>query len=358
MRASVCGYGSILAAVVLSTGAAAAQTVPATPDTPFKLATFEAGGKVRVGMVIQDKADRILDLSEAGAHLTKEAKLPALAIPGEMRALIEQYGTVSPRLYQIANHYKAARLDGLPFAYDLAKVSLKAPIKYPYNLLAAAANYRQHAAEMGTDTGVDPDRDDPYFFAKSPRSCIVDPGTAYLIPKGRERIDWEGELAVIIGKPAFNLSREKALEYVFGYTILYDVSDRGGGKRAKPMFPGPDWFAGKSRDGAAPMGPYIVPKEFLPNTGNLRIVTKVNDRVVQDATTEDMIYDVPRQLRYLTSILTLYPGDVVSTGTPDGVGAARKPPEFLKPGDVVSIEIEGIGKLVTPIKAGSGPPTP
>jgi 2-keto-4-pentenoate hydratase/2-oxohepta-3-ene-1,7-dioic acid hydratase in catechol pathway len=358
MRFRCFGAAALSVALLVSLRAAAQTPVPATPDTPFKLATFEAQGKVRVGMVIKDRPDTIFDVSEAGAHLAREAKLAALPIPGEMRALIEQYGALSSRLYQIANHYQRAKLDGLGFAFDLAKVSLKAPIKYPYNLLAAAANYRSHAAEMGTDTGVDPDRDDPYFFAKSPRSCIVDPGTTYVIPEGRERIDWEGELAVVIGRPATRVRLDNALDHVFGFTIMFDVSDRGGATRAKPMFPGPDWFSGKSRDGAAPMGPFIVPKEFLPNHANLRILTKVNERVVQDGNSKDMIYDVPHQLRYITSIMTLYPGDVVSTGTPDGVGAGRKPPEFLKPGDVVSIEIEGIGKLVTPIQAGKTSTTP
>src|SRR5207249_6272095 len=113
-------------------------------------------------------------------------------------------------------------------------------------------------------------------------------------------------------------------------------------------------FSGKSRDRAAPFGPYIVPKEFLPNHGSLRIVTRVNGAVKQDGNSRDLIWDEAHMIRYLTSILTLYPGDVISSGTPDGVGAGRKPPEFLKPGDVVTIEIEGIGTLTTPMRAAAG----
>jgi 2,4-diketo-3-deoxy-L-fuconate hydrolase len=139
---------------------------------------------------------------------------------------------------------------------------------------------------------------------------------------------------------------------VFGYSIMYDVSDRGGtGRPTTGMFPGAYWFRGKSRDKAAPFGPLIVPKEFLPSRPTFRIVTKVNGVVKQDGNTEHFIWDESHMIRFLSSILTLYPGDVISTGTPDGVGAGRKPPEYLKPGDVVSIEIDGIGTLTTPMRA-------
>jgi 2-keto-4-pentenoate hydratase/2-oxohepta-3-ene-1,7-dioic acid hydratase in catechol pathway len=358
---TICGVAVVLAAAaVLPLVAGAGQAPSQSPNTPFKLATFEAGGQVRLGMVI---GTTVLDLAGANAHMQEKAKLPTMKLPTEMRALIESYATVAPRLYQIANDLKDQKPGG-SFAFDAGKVSFKAPIKYPYNLMAAAANYRNHANAMFSQPGgaggrpggagaidVDPDRDDPYFFAKSPRSCIVDPGTPYTIPAGRDKIDWEGELAIVMGKSAFNVSKANAHDYVFGYSILYDVSDRGGRTRAKPMFPGPDWFSGKSRDGGAPFGPVIVPKEFLPNHANLRIVTKVNDQVMQDGNTKDMIYDEAHQIAFLTSIMTLYPGDLISTGTPEGTGAERN--SFLKPGDVVTIDIEGIGTLTTPIRAGT-----
>ena len=327
------------------------------PETPFKLGTFEAQGKVRVGLVL---GSHILDISGANAHVVRKAGLSAVAIPGEMRELIEVYDRVSPRLYQIANFFKDAKLDGLPFVFDADNVSMKAPIKYPYNLLAIAANYKLHAGEMFPPGSpqqkaaleADPDKEDPVFFAKSPRSCIIDPGEAYAMPPGRN-IDWEGELAIVIGKPALNVTEASAHDYVFGYSIMYDVSDRGGsgGRPLTGMFPGTNWFRGKSRDKAAPFGPVIVPKEFLPTRPTFHIVTKVNGVVKQDGHTEHLIWDEPHMIRYLSSILTLYPGDVISTGTPDGVGAGRRPPEFLKPGDIVTIEIEGIGTLKTPMLA-------
>jgi 2-keto-4-pentenoate hydratase/2-oxohepta-3-ene-1,7-dioic acid hydratase in catechol pathway len=336
------------------------------PETPFKLATFEANGKQRIGLVM---GSRVLDVTRANTYLAQKTGIASVRLPDEMRALIEQYGTASKRLYQIANYFADEhKTVGLAFAYDFAKVSVKAPIKYPWNLLNLAANYKAHAEGMGAAgaqngggfdasaaSRIDPDRDGPIVFAKSPRSCIIDPGEAYLIPPGRTRIDWEGELAIVMGKQSYMISKENAHDAVFGYSILYDVSDRGGGKprRVVSMFPGTNWFDGKSIDGGAPFGPVIVPKEFLPNFNNLHLVTRVNGIVKQDARTSDLIWDEGHMIQYITSIMSLYPGDLISTGTPSGTGMERN--EFLKPGDVVEIEIEGIGTLRTPMDAGRGP---
>jgi 2-keto-4-pentenoate hydratase/2-oxohepta-3-ene-1,7-dioic acid hydratase in catechol pathway len=347
----------------LHANAAAASGAPEEqPATPFKLATFEAQGKVRVGMVL---ASRVLDIAAANAYVTEKSKLSAVQMPADMLQLISDYGRVSPRLYRIANVLGDGKTANLPFAFDVDKVSIKAPIKYPANVLCIAANYRLHAGEMFPPGSpqqkaaleADPDQQDPVFFAKSPRSCIIDPGDAFVMPPGRN-IDWEGELAIVIGKPALNVPEASAHDYVFGYSIMYDVSDRGGkGRPITGMFPGPNWFHGKSRDRSAPFGPFIVPKEFLPNHASLRIVTTVNGVVKQDGNTKNLIWDEAHMVRYLSSILTLYPGDVISSGTPDGVGAGRKPPEFLKPGDVVAIEIEGIGTLRTPMRTAAPQPS-
>jgi 2-keto-4-pentenoate hydratase/2-oxohepta-3-ene-1,7-dioic acid hydratase in catechol pathway len=347
---------ALAAALVAATADAQRSTPSDKPETPFKLATFEANGSPHVGIVL---GTRILDASQASTQLARQAGLPAMTIPGEMRELIEQYDRIAPRLYQVANAFKDPTADRMPFAYDASAVSIKAPIKYPYNLLALAANYKLHAGEMFPPGSAqqkaaieaDPDKEDPVVFAKSPRSCIIDPNEPFFIPPGRN-IDWEGELAIVIGKPARHVTEARAHDHVFGYSIMYDVSDRGGqGRPQTGMFAGPNWFRGKSIDRGAPFGPYIVPKEFLPNHANLRIVTKVNGAVKQDGNSQHLIWDEAHIIRYLSSILTLYPGDVISTGTPDGVGAGRRPPEFLKPGDVVTIEIEGIGTLTTPMRA-------
>jgi 2-keto-4-pentenoate hydratase/2-oxohepta-3-ene-1,7-dioic acid hydratase in catechol pathway len=357
----------IVVALALATFApvrAQRPVISTNPETPFKLATFQADGRTRVGLMV---GTRLLDIEGAQAAVVQELGLRGMPpMPREMRALIEDYDRIAPQLYRIANRYKDGSADTAPFAFRPDRVAILAPVKYPYNILAIAANYKLHAGEMFPPGSpqqkaaleADPDKEDPVFFAKSPRSCIIDPDEAYLMPPNRN-IDWEGELAIVIGKPALNVSEAKAHDYVFGYSIMYDVSDRGGpGRPLTGMFPGTNWFRGKSRDKSAPFGPFIVPKEFAPNPPHFRIVTKVNGVVKQDGNTSNWIWDEPHMIRYLTSILTLYPGDVISSGTPDGVGAGRKPPEFLKPGDVVTIEIEGIGTLRTPMKAAAQPSAP
>lgn len=373
----VYSWSALIATFALMTFAmgslASAQMISNAPETPFKLATFKVEGVERVGLVLGEK---ILDISGASDHLVALAQLESISIPSEMRALIEGYAAVNSRLYQIANYFADTMNSESSFAYDLASVSIQAPIKYPWNVLAAAANYKAHAVGMsdsaqdGADEpasgsgrrrgGFDPsriaeivpERDAPVMFAKSPRSCIIGPGEPYFIPPGRKRIDWEGELAIIIGKPAYLVAKEDAHDHVFGYSIMYDLSDRGGRTREVSMFPGPNWFDGKSTNRGAPFGPFIVPKEFLPNHENLRLVTRVNGKVMQDQTTADLIWNEANLIRFTTSIMMLHPGDVIATGTPSGTGAERG--EFLKVGDVVSIEIEGIGTLETPIEAYQG----
>ena len=272
----------------------------------------------------------------------------------------------------------------LPFAYDVTAVKVLAPIRYPWNLMAASANYKAHAQGMGTvgaggaptpppaaaaaapaarppaaggfdATAADrivPARDAPSMVATSPRSCLIDPNEPFDIVDGRGRTDYDGELAIVMGpRPAYRISREQALAYVFGYSIMQDLSDRGSERlREVTMFPGANWFDGKSIDRAAPFGPVIVPKEFLPKgPSDLRLVTRVNGEVMQDARTSTLIWSEPHLIAYVASRMTLYPGDVIVTGTPAGTGLERQ--KFLKPGDVVEIEVEGIGTLRTPFKA-------
>lgn len=366
-------------ALVTWTAAPEAQRAASTaPRTPFKLMTFDVAGTDRVGLVI---GDRVYDLDGANRHVAAQMKLAAMAMPRDMKALIEQYATVSPRLYQIANYFGARPTAKLPFAYDPAAVTVRAPIKYPWNLIAASANYKAHAQGMGQAgagqapgapatpaAGFDasaadrivPDRDAPVLFAKSPRSCIIDPNAPFYIVDGRARTDYEAELAVVMGpRPAYRVPREQALDYVFGYSIMQDISDRGSERlREVTMFPGTNWFDGKSIDRAAPFGPVIVPKEFLPKgPSDFRITTKVNGTLVQDSRTSNLIWSEAHLIAYVTSRMTLYPGDVIITGTPAGTGMERQ--VFLKPGDTVTVEVEGIGTLTTPFKALSEkPPAP
>lgn len=369
-------YGTAVISMACASGPSV-TTVSDRPDTPFKLATFEAAGQTRLGLVL---GSHVLDIAGANQRLTS-AGLSPMSMPADMRALIEQYATVAPRLYQIANYFNVNAPTGEAFAFEPAAVSFKAPIKYPWNLMAASANYKAHAEGMG-EAGVGqqapppaapqaapsrppagsfdasaasrvvPDRDAPIMFAKSPRSCIIDPNEPFFIVDGRQRTDYEGELAIVIGpRPAYRVPREQALDYVFGYSIMQDLSDRGSERlREVTMFPGANWFDGKSIDRAAPFGPVIVPREFLPaGPSDLRLTTRLNGEIVQDARTSNLIWSEPHLIAYVSSRMTLYPGDVILTGTPAGTGMERQ--KFLKPGDVVTVEVEGIGTLTTPFKA-------
>jgi len=347
----------LAASLLLITGAVLGDVPAAAPDTPFKLATFDTGGEMMVGLVL---GDSVLAIDGANAELTDAEDLPAIDIPNEMRLLIESYDDTRGRLYQIANYYADQDLAGKAFAYAMSDVHLNAPIKYPYNLLAVAANYQDHSAEMSRLFGnfnpepIDPDKSNPVLFAKSPRSSIIDPGSPFPIPPTTKVFDYENELAVVIGKAATRVTLENASDYIFGYTMMFDVSSRDNPDEPEEESTGFDfgvsWFEAKSRDNAAPMGPVITPKEFIADPTNLRIVTKVNGVTKQDGNSKDMIHNVAYLLRHATSILTLYPGDVLATGTPAGVGSAKRPPEFLDPGDEVEMWIEGIGTMVTPIE--------
>ena len=187
-----------------------------------------------------------------------------------------------------------------------------------------------------------------HLFTKSPRACLRATGEALVIPEGREKIDWELELASIIGKRATRIPRERAAKYIWGFGLILDMSDREMLSRKNAFF-NVDWFNAKTRDGFAPMGPCIVPAEFVPNHADLHMELRVNDHVMQDYSTRYMTHNVEELVEFITSIQTLEPGDIIATGTPPGVGKGRKPPVFLKPGDVMTAEIEGICSITTPI---------
>ena len=220
---------------------------------------------------------------------------------------------------------------------------LLAPIK-PVAILCIGLNFHQHAAE----TGLKPPKY-PVLFMKNPAS-INNPGDPVVIPKScfnPPEVDYEAELAVIIGKAAKNISAEQALNYVFGYTIANDISARRWQKKAGGM----QWTRSKSFDTFCPLGPTIITADEIPNPQNLQIKCNLNDKVMQDAVTSDMIFSVAEIIEYLSEETTLLPGTLILTGTPSGVGFARNPPVYLKPGDKVEITIKGIGSLVNPVVA-------
>ncbi len=213
---------------------------------------------------------------------------------------------------------------------------LLAPI-VPTDILCIGLNYREHAKEGGAKIP-----EIPMLFIKS-SNALNNPFDPILIPRRSSQIDYEAELAVVVGKAAKHVTRERALDYVFGYTCANDVSARDWQK--DPKLGGGQFARGKSFDGFCPLGPCIVTKDEIPNPNNLRIKCILNDQIMQDSTTADMIFDVLTLIESLSSTMTLRPGSVILTGTPSGVGFARTPPVWMKAGDTVVIELEGIGRL-------------
>ena len=217
---------------------------------------------------------------------------------------------------------------------------LLAPIQ-PVSILCVGLNYKRHAAETNA-----PLPKFPVHFMKSP-GAVQDPESPILIPRRlrSDKVDYECELAVVIGRTAKNVSREQAANFILGYTCANDVSARDWQKEAG----GGQWCRGKTFDTFCPLGPVLVTPDELPNPNALRITTRVNGETMQDWNTSDMIFDIPTIVEFLSASTTLLPGTVILTGTPHGVGMARNPPRFLASGDVVEIEIENIGTLRNPV---------
>jgi 2-keto-4-pentenoate hydratase/2-oxohepta-3-ene-1,7-dioic acid hydratase in catechol pathway len=222
----------------------------------------------------------------------------------------------------------------------LAIEKLLAPL-IPTDILCIGLNYREHAKESGSEIP-----ENPMLFIKA-SNTLNNPFDPVAIPKRSSDVDYEGELCVVIGKAAKDVSRKKALDYVLGYTCANDVSARDWQREKK--LGGGQFARGKSFDGFCPLGPWIVTRDEIPNPNALQLKTILNGKVMQDYTTADMIFDVPALIESLSSTMTLRPGAVILTGTPQGVGFARNPPVWMKAGDRVVVEIEKIGRLENPI---------
>jgi 2-keto-4-pentenoate hydratase/2-oxohepta-3-ene-1,7-dioic acid hydratase in catechol pathway len=357
---------------MLAAAATVAAGLTAQERVPFKLGTFDLKGRVFVGVVVRDT--QVIDLPAA-----LKSSSPAIAPPADMKDLITRYdSTFAGRIRELAAALNAANAKRPAYAYDVQALKILPPIMYPTTMLNTALNYREHAEEMAglnsgppvTKPGGPPQgsapagtasapgiwerqaadsRWNPYMFLKSPASVIA-VGEPIRLPPGRTQIDWECELGVVIGREAYQVPVARANDYVFGYTIENDVSDRGG--RGDDRY-GSDWLIGKSRDTFAPMGPFIVPKEFVADPRKLPVRFDLNGQRMQTADTSFMIHDVFEQVAYGSHIITLRPGDVIATGSPAGVGSARKPPIFFKPGDVAVCTYEGVGTLTNPVVAGA-----
>jgi 2-keto-4-pentenoate hydratase/2-oxohepta-3-ene-1,7-dioic acid hydratase in catechol pathway len=296
----------------------------------YKLATYQSADGPRAGLVIDDK---IFDA----------AKLTGKPAYSSVLGIIEDWSKAQGVLKAAAA--KPGRNK------PVAKAKLLAPLLWPSAIYCAGANYQDHANEMAAKDNRPPPADphtlglESWHFLKAPRS-IAHPGATVKISNYSQKMDWEVELAAVIGKPAKNVPQAKALSYVAGYTIANDLSARDRGRRPHIPDTSPfkaDWVAHKSFDGSCPLGPWIVLASAIKDPQNLGLKLWVNGTVKQDSNTSLMIFNLAEQIAHLSSRITLHPGDLILTGTPAGVGAGRG--EFLKAGDVVKLWIEGIGEL-------------
>jgi 2-keto-4-pentenoate hydratase/2-oxohepta-3-ene-1,7-dioic acid hydratase in catechol pathway len=273
------------------------------------------------------------------------------------------------RLYEIVNHLVASKAlegQGRPgFVHDVKSVRTLAPLRYPGKILNAAGNFYTHTCEGCTpeqqvenDKKIKANRGIPYLFLKPGQGAVIGNNQEIVIPAGRDRIDWEVEFGTVIGRPARYVSAKRAQDYVFGYTVTIDISDRGG----RPGTRTSDWFVGKGHETFAPMGPWIVPKEFYGDPmQRLHQQLTIDGVKVQEAKAGDMIHNIWELIEYGSSIITLYPGDVVNSGTTGGTssGAFKRGTRegFLKPGETIEATVEGIGTLRHPVVAGKPLPT-
>jgi 2-keto-4-pentenoate hydratase/2-oxohepta-3-ene-1,7-dioic acid hydratase in catechol pathway len=341
---------------LLLAGAAPAQQAA----EPFKVGTFQRGNTPFVGVVVRDSTVIDLNASIDGNGPRVEG----------MKDLIARYDATVRA--QILDAIRRSGRGQYGWMHRLSALKILPPIMYPTTMLNVAVNYAEHDIEMargrllgtaaptagkaleGTtsapgiwERASDDWRWNPYMFMKSP-GVIVAHGENVKIPPKRVKVEWECELGVVIGRVTDRPSVERAGDYIFGYTLENDMSDRDGRGDARH---GSDWVISKNHDTFAPMGPFITPKEFLPNVLRMKMTFVLNGTELQTGTTAQMIHNVFEQVAYASHIMTLRPGDVLATGTPPGVGSARTPPILLKAGDRMSCSYEGVGTLSNPVVA-------
>ncbi|RMD81110.1 MAG: FAA hydrolase family protein [Candidatus Dadabacteria bacterium] len=284
----------------------------------MKLARFTESGRTRIGVV---DGERVVDLEAACPELPREMTELLAAGPGALERA-----------------RKAAQDTSAP-SFALAEVRLEAPIARPPKFLGVGLNYADHAAETGRNPP-----EFPVFFNKQ-STCVIGPGQPIVLPRVSQQVDYEGELGLVIGRRVRGLSREQAREAIAGYLVVNDVSARDWQFRAPTM------TLGKSFDTHGPIGPWIVTADEVGDPHCLELRTYVSGELRQHSNTRNLIFDCYALVELLSTVFTLEPGDIVSTGTPAGVGMAASPPRFLRPGDVVRIEIERIGALENPVIA-------
>jgi acylpyruvate hydrolase len=298
----------------------------------MKLVRFSVnGGSPRLGVL---QGDRIGDLqASVAASLSRRGvvraqDIAAALVPQSTRAFLEGGAATADAVAAIREWVTV----------PASSARLHAPISDPGKFICIGLNYRDHAEETNNPIPKEP----PIFGKWAP--SIVDPGEPILRPRGSKQLDWEVELGVVIGRTARFVSKEQALDYVWGYTIVNDASARDF------QFITTQWMAGKIFETAAPVGPYLADRAEIPDPHSLELKTFVNGKQMQNGNTKTFIFDVRYLVSYLSGLMTLSPGDLIATGTPPGVGLGMKPPVFMNPGDVCRVEIAGLGSMENPVK--------
>jgi 2-keto-4-pentenoate hydratase/2-oxohepta-3-ene-1,7-dioic acid hydratase in catechol pathway len=296
----------------------------------MRIATYQSGRETALGVVVDD---RLVELSAV-------AKRRKLKVPPTMLALIED---VSPTTVRALGREATAWIQAGRVSAPVSRVKLLAPITpLRKNIFCVGRNYAAHARETG---GTLPEA--PAFFSKAPTTLLA-PQAPIIYHRATQELDYEVELAVVIGRRGRDIPAAKALDYVFGYTIMNDVTARDLQRRHQ------QWFKGKSLDTFGPMGPWIVHRSALPDPQQLSLSLRVNGETRQHSHTSKMLFSVAQLLETLSAGMTIEPGDILATGTPEGVGMGYTPPKYLHVGDVVEAEVEGIGILRNPVAG----PTP
>ncbi len=347
-----------LLAAMACVGTVSAQT-DVTPVEPFKVGTFDIHGVPHVGVVLRDSL--VIDIEVANMALESSPEYATVPMPTDMLELIGRYEYgLKYRLYEIVNDIVGNnRLSGssrADYVYDVSDLRIRAPILYPGKVMNAAVNFYTHACEGCSEEELQArtrerqeNRGVPYLFLKPSRGAVIGSGDEVVMPYGRDRIEWEVEMAVVFGRTGKYISASRAYDHVFGYMVAMDISDRGGrppGGNATRS----DWFVGKGHDTFAPQGPWIVPKEFYGDPMERLHQSLVIDGVtVQEARAGDMIHNIPELIEYASSLITVFPGDVMQAGTSGGTGAGRVERAtgsgYLQAGETISATIEGIGTL-------------
>ena len=296
----------------------------------MKLLTFEYNGETELGVLSAD-GEKVIPLSKIEINYS------------DMNDLIDN---ITEKEMEMAAAAANADTDSVP-AFFMRDVKMRAPIIRPkQDVICLGINYADHAVESSRYKGdaFGGDRPVPIYFSKRVNEAVGDGEPVQAHTDIVERLDYEVEIAVIIGKPAYKVSREETLDYVFGYTILNDISARDIQTSHK------QWYFGKSLDAFTPIGPWIVTADEMPEPGGHPIRSYVNGELRQNGNTNQLIFDVPYVISELSQGITLLPGTIIAMGTPAGVGMGFQPPKFMKPGDVVKCEIAGIGTLTNPIE--------